>query len=95
MSRPYLMTTDTVKTIFQGALGAMTFGAYNQFQTNKLMELNNVKMELQNKYDMEKLETKHQKELERMETTHRKEMDELNQKYKHLEELVNQKRGWF
>ena len=38
---PITVTSDAVKTIFQGALGAATFGAYHQFQTNKQMELNN------------------------------------------------------
>ena len=82
MSKIYLMSTDTVKNIWKGALGAATFGAYHH--TNKIMELNN-----------EILNTKHKDAIEHMETTHRKEMDELNQKYKQLEELVNQKRSWF
>ena len=93
MSRYYLMSTETVKTIFQGALGALTFGAYNQFQTNKIMELNNTKMELQNKYEIEKIEKQHKYDLERMETEHRKEMDELNKKYELLEARIN--RRWF
>ena len=42
-------TTDAIKTIFQGALGAMTFGAYHQFTTNKIMELNNNIINLQMK----------------------------------------------
>ena len=33
---------DTLKTFCQGAFGAMTFGAYHQYTTNKIMELNNV-----------------------------------------------------
>ena len=32
------MSLDTAKIIFQGALGAMTFGAYSQYTNNKLME---------------------------------------------------------
>ena len=39
MSKPYLLSSDTLKTISQGALGAMTFGAYHQYTTNKIMEL--------------------------------------------------------
>ena len=32
---------EAFKTVAQGALGAMSFGAYHQYTTNKLMELNN------------------------------------------------------
>jgi len=39
----YLLSMDTLKTMGQGALGAMTFGAYHQYTTNKIMELNNRK----------------------------------------------------
>ena len=39
MNKTYLLSTDTLKTIGQGALGAMTFGAYHQYTTNKIMEL--------------------------------------------------------
>lgn len=35
------ITKDGLKTFFQGALGAMTFGAYHQYTTNKIIELNN------------------------------------------------------
>ena len=31
MSKSQIITADTIKTICQGALGAMTFGAYHQF----------------------------------------------------------------
>jgi hypothetical protein len=41
MSKTYLLSFETFKTIGQGALGAMTFGAYHQFVTNKIMDLNN------------------------------------------------------
>lgn len=39
------ITKEAVQTIFNGALGAMTFGAYHQFQTNKIIELNNQNQE--------------------------------------------------
>lgn len=84
MSKVYLMSTDTIKTFCSGALGAVTFGAYHQYTTNKIMEMNN-----------EILNKQHEQDIERMETSHRKEMDELNRNYKNLETLVNQKRSWF
>ena len=53
---------DTIKTICQGALGAMTFGAY----TNKIMELNNQNQELKQQYTMDKLQATHSKEIAEM-----------------------------
>ena len=44
MNKTYLISYENLKTMAQGALGAMTFGAYNQFTTNKMMELNNEQM---------------------------------------------------
>jgi hypothetical protein len=38
---PITVTRDALSTFFTGALGAMTFGAYSQFQTDKIMILNN------------------------------------------------------
>ena len=54
MNKTYLISGETLKTIGQGALGAMTFGAYHQYTTNKIMELNNEKVEIQHKYFMDK-----------------------------------------
>ena len=77
MSKPYI---DTIKTIAQGALGAVTFGAYHQFTTNRIMELNNEKLNLQHQYFIDK-----------METQHRAEMDEVNRKLK----IIEQKGRWW
>ena len=52
MSKTQLISGETLKTFGQGALGAMTFGAYHQYTTNKIMELNNEKVEIQHKYLM-------------------------------------------
>jgi len=38
---PITVTKEAIQTIFNGALGAMTFGAYAQFQNEKVMTLNN------------------------------------------------------
>ena len=78
MSKTYLLSTDTLKTISQGALGAMTFGAYHQYTTNKIMELNNEKQELQQKYFMDK-----------MENNHKAEMNELREKLNKIEQAKN------
>ena len=82
----YLLSTDTLKTISQGALGAMTFGAYHQYTTNKIMELNNEKQDLQQKYFIEKMENQHKKEMEQ----NKIEMDELREKLNKIE----QKKWW-
>jgi hypothetical protein len=47
-----------VKMICQGALGAMTFGAYHQYTTNKIMELNNEKQDLKHELEMKELRDK-------------------------------------
>jgi len=78
MSKTYLLSSDTLKTISQGALGAMTFGAYHQYTTNKIMELNNEKQELQQKYFMDK-----------MENNHKAEMNELREKLNKIEQAKN------
>jgi len=59
----YLMSTDTLKTIAQGALGAMSFGAYHQYTTNKIMELNNEKQELRTQYLLDKIEKKYNNQI--------------------------------
>ena len=74
--------SESIKTIAQGALGSMTFGIYHQFTTNKLMELNNEKVEIQTKYFIDKMETQHNKEI-----------NELNEKVERL--LKNQKNRWW
>jgi len=76
----YIISIDTLKTVANGALGAMSFGAYHQFTTNKIMELNNENLKMQNKVYIEKMERKHKAE-----------MDEFKVQLSKLE----QKRGWF
>lgn len=82
---------DTVKTIFQGALGAITFGAYHQFTTNKIMELNNDKLNLEHKYHLDRIENEHKQYIENMEKKHREEMLDFQ---KQLNE-IKQSRRWF
>jgi hypothetical protein len=54
---------EAAKTIAQGALGAMSFGAYHQYTTNKLMELNNENQDFKYQLFMEKMERRHQNEI--------------------------------
>jgi len=41
----------------------MIFGAYHQYTTNKIIELNNEKVEIQHNYFMDKIENQHKKEM--------------------------------
>ena len=81
-----LISGETLKTICQGALGAMTFGAYHQFTTNKMMELNNEKIEIQHKYFMDKMENKYKIDMDKMENQNKL----LNEK---IEKLLN--KSWW
>lgn len=81
MSPTYLLSIDTLKTFCQGALGAMTFGAYHQYTTNRMMDLNNEKLQLQN----EKLALEQKYFMDKMETQHKIEMNELMEKFNKLE----------
>jgi hypothetical protein len=91
MSTTHLISGETLKTISQGALGAMTFGAYHQYTTNKIMELNNEKVEIQHKYFMDKMENQHKKEMIEMENQHKL----LNDKLEKLEKVVSQQKSWW
>jgi len=42
---------DILKTIGQGALGAMTFGMYYQYTSTKMIEAHNKKMAIQFSFD--------------------------------------------
>ena len=55
MNKTYLLSADNLKTMAQGALGAMTFGMYHQYTTNKMMEMNNEQMKSQNKLEIDRI----------------------------------------
>ena len=98
MSKYYLMTIDHTKTFFQGALGAMSFGAYHQYTSNQIMENNNKTIKLTHEHDMNEMKTLHEhkmKELEeRLEKQHRIEIDALERKFE-TKLLEIQSRRWF
>ncbi len=79
-----LISGETLKTIGQGALGAMTFGAYHQFTANKMMELNNEKIEIQHKYFMDKMENKYKIDMDK----YKLEMDKMEIQNKVLNEKI-------
>ena len=90
MTKTYLLSSDTLKTIGQGALGAMTFGAYHQYTTNKIMEVNNEKQDLQHKYFMDKMETQHKAEMNEF----REKLTEMNELRDKLDK-IEKKQGWW
>ena len=67
MSKTDLTSSEIFKIIWQGALGGLTFGVYHQYTTNKMMELNNEKVEIQHKYFMDKMENDYKSLNERTE----------------------------
>ena len=68
MNKTYLISADSLKTMAQGALGAMTFGMYHQYTTNKMMEMNNIQMNLNNQYFKDKMEAQHKAEMDELRT---------------------------
>jgi hypothetical protein len=88
-----LISGETLKTIGQGALGAMTFGAYHQFTTNKMMELNNEKIEIQHKYFMDKMENKYKIDMDK----YKLEMEKMEIQNKQLNEKIEklEKKSWW
>jgi hypothetical protein len=94
-STKYLISLDNLKVVAQGALGAMTFGAYHQFTTNKMMELNNesqnskIQSTKDNQTEMEKrhaweMQTMRDKQIE-MEKRHAHEMQTMRDKQIEME----------
>jgi hypothetical protein len=92
MNKTQLITMDTLRTIGQGALGAMTFGAYHQYTTNRIMDLNNENVEIKHKYFMDRMEAQHKQEMHDMEIQQKT----LNEKLNKLELLISeqQRKGW-
>jgi hypothetical protein len=88
-----LISGETLKTICQGALGAMIFGAYHQFTTNKMMELNNEKIEIQHKYFMDKMENKYKIDMDK----YKLEMEKMEIQNKRLNEKIEklEKKSWW
>jgi hypothetical protein len=63
MNKTYLISLDAVKTIAQGAAGAISFGIYHQYSNDTQLKLIIESKELQQKYLIDKLEAKHNKEI--------------------------------
>ena len=102
MNKTQLITGETLKTIGQGALGAMSFGAYHQYTTNRIMDLNNEKMIIQHRYDMDRMENQHRTEMneqKRLMDEQKRLMDEQKQhmieQMAKIEKMIEAKRAWW
>ena len=70
MSRP-VVDFSAAKNILQGAIGAIAFGAYHQFNINKIMELNDYR----HKVEINELHNKYRIEINEIHIKHKIEMD--------------------
>jgi len=66
MNKTNLLSLDTLKTMGIGALGAIIFGIYHLYTTNKIIELNNTKRELQFEKFMDKMDRHRQYEIDEL-----------------------------
>ena len=74
----------------------MTFGAYHALvhNTNKMMELNNEMIKSEHKREMDKMELNNKYLIDKMEIQHNKEMYELNEKVERLLKNQSNKNWW-
>ena len=75
------ITKDAIITICQGALGSMTFGAYHQFTTNKIMELNNEKIKQENEIKMNSIKQDNETKMNSIKQDNETKMNSLNTKH--------------
>lgn len=82
INNKYFSVND-IKIICQGALGAMTFGAYHQYTTNKIMEINNNYMRIENERKIELMKSEHNKQIEIL-SNEIKKLQDYNKKWFHF-----------
>jgi hypothetical protein len=86
--------SELLKTISEGALGGITFGIYHQYTTNKIMKLNNEKIEIQHKFFMDK----HKKDTIEMKNKQKllnEKLEKLEKVLEKLEKVISQKKSWY
>jgi hypothetical protein len=88
MNKTNTQFSDAIKIIFQGALGSLTFGAYHQYTTTKMMEMNNELIRLQNKYELDKMKIEHEKQLELIEIENKKQLELIRIENEKLNEKI-------
>ena len=101
----YLISKDTLNTIAKGAMGAITFGAYNQFTINKTIENQNKVMEMNNEKQNEIMKINNEKmdlynkiieinnektDINEIKNNYKKEMNEIKNNHKtEMNEMKN------
>jgi septal ring factor EnvC (AmiA/AmiB activator) len=80
------ITKDGIRTIYHGALGAMTFGAYHHYISDKMMKMNN-------RY-FEKQIQEQQREIQEQQREIQEQQREIQELYKEVQAL-KQRRWWF
>jgi hypothetical protein len=71
---------EMLKNIFQGSIGAIAFGTYHLHNYNKIIEINNEKLNIEHKYLLDKINEKHSQELSDIKKYYDKKIKLLNKK---------------
>ena len=97
-----IISIDTIKLFAQGALGAMTFGMYHQYTTNRIIEMNNRIQEMEYERKLEKMNADNERKLEKMNADNERNMEKMNadnernmEKINNLEKLITKKSRWW
>ncbi len=98
MNKTSIMSIDKLKSFGQGALGTMSFSAYHQYITNKIMEINNESLKIQQQIDKQEeqyksninnLKSEYKYKIEKEEREHKIEMDELKNELRNQNDKIN------
>ena len=82
------ITSDAIRTCVQGAIGAMTFGMYHQYTTNRIMDINNARIDHDIQRNREIMEQERQRDREVYEAH----INELSEK---ISQLEKRSKSWF
>ena len=106
-NKQYLFSLDALKTVCQGAIGAMTFGMYHMYVTDAKIKINNEKNDENNRLNKERVDESIRLNKERVDESirlNRERLDEsirfnneshnLKKEIAELREQIKQKRWW-
>ena len=75
---------NVLYTFLQGALGAMTFGAYHQYTTQEIMKLNNEKQDIKQQYELLNIDIRYRNEIQSLDIKNKNDLQNLDDKYHNL-----------
>jgi hypothetical protein len=91
MNRP-IFDINSAKNILQGAVGALAFCGYHQFNVNKIMELNDYK----HKVEINELHNKYRIEINEIHMNHKLEMEMYRSEIQNLTKKIEKlEKRWF